>query len=628
MKKITNINLQNCRAYFDEYKIDLPTGENLIIYGENGSGKSSLFKSFHQFFKSSISPIDFSRNLFNKSKDGHFEVTFSEINDSDGKITASEVFSTSNVGSNNNVPFIKDSSLLNGFLDYTDLLKIYLKSEPNPNLFNLIIINLLREFIPVSTGVSTSLGSQYSFLIKNLIDDARTRKSRCHKIGLNKIDDFDASLRLILKSIFVVVNRYLTKYFDLQDITIEFVLKKINFIYPNNSKSSWYLNSDLRLKVLKNAEELGDHYKDYLNEARLSSVAICLYLASLKLFPNKVEYKLLYLDDIFIGLDTSNRIPIVNILLDEFSDYQIFMSTYDKNFFDVCKKLFISKNKSKFWRPIEIYVGEKEVDKEIIDIPVLLLNNDDLAKARFYLFNNDRPDYPASANYYRKYLESKLKEVFPKELFRDINCEEIDSYKLSKVFALCINFIESFDIPLNELNVLQSYLFILLHPLSHYNTSINTYKRDLKEIDKLIKILFENDDKLAFLKEIKFCSSNTTVQVEFYINKYNVVFYEFYVKQPLFYSLIDKRFSKCPIIGTAFYSTKNNVPQQPKSLSRGTSRIKYLSLDDGYDSITNLILGKYRFFRKPSDIFKLTKVFDGISWKNFELEPKKKNKKK
>src|SRR5690606_32023016 len=118
----------------------------------------------------------------------------------------SDSYKFSNVDSNNNVPFIKESSLLNGFLDYTDLLKIYLKSEPNPNLFDLIILNLLREFIPVATGESSSLGYQYDFLIKNLITDARTRNSRCHKLGKSRIEDFDRNLRTILDSLFELVN--------------------------------------------------------------------------------------------------------------------------------------------------------------------------------------------------------------------------------------------------------------------------------------------------------------------------------------------------------------------------------------------------------------------------------------
>ncbi|MCT4214978.1 ATP-binding protein [Elizabethkingia anophelis] len=629
MKRITKVEIENCRAYYKKYSIELPKGENLLIYGENGSGKSSLFKSFHHFFKNSISAQTFSKNLFNQGNDGKIALTFSEIKEQDKSILNSDSYKFSNIGSDNNVDFIKESSLLNGFLDYTDLLKIYLKSEPNPNLFNLIILNLLQEFIPVQTGDSTSIGKQHELLITNLITNAKSRNSKCHKSALPKIPDFDASLRIILNPIFKLVNDYLNDFFDLKDISIEYILKPLVFKYPNSSRSSWYLETDLRLKVLKNGQELGHEYKDYLNEARLSSVAVCLYLASLKLLPSKISYKLIYLDDIFIGLDTSNRIPIINILNKDFNDYQIFISTYDKNFFEVCNHILSKGKQESQWKSIEIYVGEFQVDAlNIIDVPIVISNSNDLSKARFHLYNNENPDYPASANYFRKYLESKLTEIFPNEIFRDNNFEIIDSYKLTKIFSLCRDLLHSLDINIPEFEELNSYLFILLHPLSHYNTSIHTYKRDLKEIDNRIKFLFEDSTRLDFLNQIKYCASNTTIQVEFYINKYNIWYYEFYIKKPLFFNPVDKKFSKCEVIATKMYHTKNNVSKPAKELNRGTSKIKYNSVEASYDGITNLIAQTYRFFERPDSIFEKVKLFDGTNWLNFQFKKKKNTRKK
>lgn len=614
MKRITKIEVENCRAYFHKYEIPLPLGENLLIYGENGSGKSSLFKSFHHFFKNSLSAQTFSKNLFNSSDNGKIELTFSDLNDSDRAILNSDSYKFSNVDSNNNVPFIKESSLLNGFLDYTDLLKIYLKSEPNPNLFDLIILNLLREFIPVATGESSSLGYQYDFLIKNLITDARTRNSRCHKLGKSRIEDFDRNLRTILDSLFELVNYYLTDFFDLKDISIEYVLKKIEFTYPNGRKSSWFLDTDLKLRILKNGQELGNEYKDYLNEARLSSFAVCLYIASLKLFPSDVEYKLIYLDDIFIGLDTANRIPILKILRSDFSDYQIFISTYDKHFFEVCNQI-LGKG-TNLWKAIEIYVGEYLLDDNHIDVPIVLSHNNDLSKARYYLYNNDRPDYPASANYFRKYLENRLKEVFPSELFRNDELEEIESFRLSKILKICITFLANLGLTMDLLNDIQSYLFILLHPLSHYHFSSNTYKRDLKEVDKKIKELFEDENTFQFLKNIKFCvAKKGTVRIDYEINQYNVWFYEFYLEDSLFYDLSRKVFSEVKVVGTKYHCIKNKKTQKGKTLNKGTSNIKYDSLFHAYEGVSNLILtNHYRFFKKKENFYDCVKIFNGADW--------------
>lgn len=45
MRRITKISIDNYRAYIEPLDLELPAGENLLVYGENGSGKSSLFKA-------------------------------------------------------------------------------------------------------------------------------------------------------------------------------------------------------------------------------------------------------------------------------------------------------------------------------------------------------------------------------------------------------------------------------------------------------------------------------------------------------------------------------------------------------------------------------------------------------
>lgn len=80
MKKIVNIRIDNYRIYRNEVEIRLPNGENLLIYGENGSGKTSLAKGIANFFDSSISrETEFERNFFNSDEtDGQIDISFAE----------------------------------------------------------------------------------------------------------------------------------------------------------------------------------------------------------------------------------------------------------------------------------------------------------------------------------------------------------------------------------------------------------------------------------------------------------------------------------------------------------------------------------------------------------------------
>lgn len=65
--KIKTIEIENYKAFYGKYKINV-AGKNLFIYGENGSGKSSLYYAVKDFFQSSMEEIDFNvvENIFIK----------------------------------------------------------------------------------------------------------------------------------------------------------------------------------------------------------------------------------------------------------------------------------------------------------------------------------------------------------------------------------------------------------------------------------------------------------------------------------------------------------------------------------------------------------------------------------
>ena len=72
MVRITKIEIKNFKAFYGTYQVDLhKAGKNLLIYGENGSGKTSLYKAIELFFDSSENEnIDFEdyQNIFNADK--------------------------------------------------------------------------------------------------------------------------------------------------------------------------------------------------------------------------------------------------------------------------------------------------------------------------------------------------------------------------------------------------------------------------------------------------------------------------------------------------------------------------------------------------------------------------------
>src|SRR5438552_5657429 len=70
--KITKISLQNFRAYEERFEIDLEGGKNLLLHGENGAGKSSLYFALRRFFEERGGLIAEHRNHFADSSRGSF----------------------------------------------------------------------------------------------------------------------------------------------------------------------------------------------------------------------------------------------------------------------------------------------------------------------------------------------------------------------------------------------------------------------------------------------------------------------------------------------------------------------------------------------------------------------------
>src|SRR5438445_84420 len=51
MRRLSAIEIHNYRAYRGTFRLEMPQGENLLVYGENGGGKSSLFHTLRVFLE-------------------------------------------------------------------------------------------------------------------------------------------------------------------------------------------------------------------------------------------------------------------------------------------------------------------------------------------------------------------------------------------------------------------------------------------------------------------------------------------------------------------------------------------------------------------------------------------------
>lgn len=526
-KRITNITIDNFKGYYSKKEINLPNGENLLIYGENGSGKSSLFTALKDFFSSGIKKnLSFQRNFHRMTEIGEVSLSFSDFS-GDGRLikdTESTIKYSSDEASSTTygVQFVKDTAQTLGFLDYKEILKLYNLPQDTPNLFDFIVLGLLGN--QSITGYTRNIQSTFQKIVDDTITNAHTRRSTGHKSGLYDLKKFDTDIRNYLGNVFKEVNQLLNKYFPHFSLTVNYQLEPMKFNYGiKHRKSDWSIAKHLIL-VIENYGRTVSRYGSSLNEARLSAISICLYLASLKQIAAARENKTLFLDDIFIGLDSGNRMPIVKILQQEFLDYQVFIATYDRGWYNLLNHTLCSSSKQQ-WKSIELYESSMPIGEAQIFNPILVESESDIELAKRYIFSLHNPDYPAAANYLRKSFEKLLSDGLPDFFYRNENLDFVEQHRLTKRLDLAISYVSSLSSSLPSMDALctelinvKKYLHCLLHPLSHSVPDLPIYKQEIISVYNSYYSISQQLEHIK-LKEKCICVLEANFPLRFFIKK-------------------------------------------------------------------------------------------------------------
>lgn len=475
--KIKTIEINNYKAFYGNYKIPVE-GKNLFIYGENGSGKSSFFYALKDFFQSTTENIEFNEveNIFiPDSKKGNcfIKIKFISINGKKKEENEFKLDRNSSEILKKNLDLRKTNDL-KSFLSYKNLLDIHhLKKHQEINLFNLLVKGVLRHFKYSLTG-DKELGSLWQD-VENSIITSITRK---------KLSDKKDKVNTALK----IFNNAFSELFD--ENSHEYILKHTQPILDR-------FNHNVSIKLRYTKARPNDEYKEitdnhvhievmyagkkvenphmFLNEARLSAIAISIYLGMIKRHPQLIPYKILFLDDIFIGLDISNRLPLMKILEDEFKEFQIFLTTYDKPWFEYIKSFLDGKNG---WKTMEFY---SVLTNKSYEIPKIFDNQDFLKKAEWHLTNGD---YKSAA-------------VYTRSEFERILCKYCEDKEINIPFKLKFKSYKSEDfwneisrnIELSLKNEIEKYRELVLNPFSHYNIEKHEIKSELNSAIEAVKDL-------------------------------------------------------------------------------------------------------------------------------------------
>ena len=350
--RITKIEIKNFRAFYGPYQIELhKAGKNLLVYGENGSGKTSLYQALKLFLESGegIHQFENHQNIFIANVDGHIKLHLRANSGSN-----EHVYEWSQNVRETNDPLIIEASRAKGFLDYKNLLETHYvhREEENVNVFKLLVDNLLVNTINPVTN--RTLGEEW----ESVQQEPRPRRNAKTKITEleTEIETFNSELKRRLGILQTKASEILRKFG--YNVTLDLDFQGITY----NRDKKILNNQEILLNVTFFDKDIPTHHL-FLNEAKLSAIAIAIYFSSILLQPES-DLKIIALDDVLIGLDMSNRLPVLDILEEYFADYQVFLTTYDKAWYEIVKQRTSHGGK---WKAVEFYF--RQTDE--YEIPVM-----------------------------------------------------------------------------------------------------------------------------------------------------------------------------------------------------------------------------------------------------------------
>ena len=490
--KIEKIEIKNFKAFRGEpYVFDLSQkGLNLLLYGENGSGKTSLYKALEYFFESSEGDFrNFAtyQNKFDKD-DGYVRLHFT----SDTNLPEEYYEWSENTQNDTKVEPIIDASRTKGFLDYKDLLKTnYLHAlEESVDVFDLLVNTLLKNIINLQSTPPRSFAEQWQDISEIIFPEQETEQ--VVDIPQEELENFKIGINNILDTLKTDANEILNK-FRYKNTVVE-----LNLIYqePIKYNENNYVPQQILLKVKFFEDDLNEHH-NFLNEAKLSAIALSIFFAGFKLQPPS-ELKILAIDDALIGLDMANRLPMFRIMKDYFSDYQIILMTYDKAWYEIVKQ----HTKDTEWKYGEL--GLSPIAE--YELPIYMENKANLDKAKEHY---NAGDYKACAIYLRTTFETIIRDYCDKNglhvRYRG------DPKKLKTEDFWCKITAETkpdethWNMTILKLNLrivddIQLYQRIILNPLSHA-TIENVHRQEVAGAIKAVECLKDELEKQ--LKEKK-----------------------------------------------------------------------------------------------------------------------------
>lgn len=313
-------------------------GRSLVLYGENGSGKSSFGKSVRDF-------LDFRSGAVNFDD---FKYRHADPPNADRGITlifddpAHPDLEWKPAGRDAAHPQFKDMARARGWLDYR---VVWRASDVQFGDYVDIFRPLVEDILPsCQRGVTNETFGQ----LWEEITTAAAKNPTRTVYTWQDVDEletdvpiFNTALQAFLPELEKQANKFLGEFAPWTSMELKWG-RGAN--YNSASRSGKFSLGSVQLRMLDRDGKPLPKPSEFLNEARVTAIGLCLYLAGMarsvppKRADGSTYPRILVLDDVLLSLDMAHRLPLLSVLRDHFKDWQVLLLTHDRAWYEIAKQ--------------------------------------------------------------------------------------------------------------------------------------------------------------------------------------------------------------------------------------------------------------------------------------------------
>lgn len=513
------IELKNFKFFYDSFPFPMD-GKHILLYGENGSGKSSIVWGLYTLIESRRKPIPEVQKYFDPTHDQHLRNRYSQPrDDSYVKVTFEsaipgnlpkqyEVSATNITTQATGDNFIKLTTAAFDMFNYRMLAEwIYQKNSRNIDLFPGFEKDIFRYLyfnnaypridgtrLPAPDGRTAE--EWWTYITSVRLEETKRhqvkRGTREYQRFLSLLSSFKTEMDTVLGQVEHSANDMLHNDLELPsiDIALDMTPVLFNIVKPGytRSRDGKVHKPSISVKAHVTDPNIPGwstdvlHLATFFNESKLTCIGIAIRLAisDYKLMTGANVAPVLCIDDLLLSLDMSSRIPIIKLLLKKAQNRQLIIFTHDRAFFETMQMMIRQRRQEGEWNFYEMLERKTNVPGAV-PAPMFFKESKSYREKVEYYFEHG--DYPAAVNYLRKYCEEQLKRLLPKNLqFVPKSSGEVSFADLSGMIdKLESKFCDLYELLPTDVPVLSVYRKRLMNPLSHDDAHTPVYKAEIQD---------------------------------------------------------------------------------------------------------------------------------------------------